>query len=99
MHNAGYGKTALMAEFIRESGIRAEWHSLSPADRDVTRLSNSENCLRRLAPVPEVKPIRRAKVRPPGHPMLSHWCQTCSNWQPGWDRNRCYWCWMTSQRR
>ncbi|MGI5836072.1 MAG: tetratricopeptide repeat protein [Chloroflexota bacterium] len=66
-----------MAEFIRESGIRAEWHSLSPADRDVTRLSEQlENCLRRLAPVPEVKPIRRAKVRPTWTPNVVALSQT-----------------------
>ena len=31
---AGYGKTTLVADFLRESGVEAVWYSLDPSDRD-----------------------------------------------------------------
>ena len=62
--DAGYGKTTLLAEYVRFSNVRAEWYYLAPTDRDRTRLADGlEGCLRRLAYGQEPRGVRRTRAR------------------------------------
>lgn len=70
--NAGYGKTTLVADFVRSAGFRTEWYYLSPADRDITRLGEGlEAALRRLIPGPETKAAGRTPARHSGPPSTT----------------------------
>jgi ATP/maltotriose-dependent transcriptional regulator MalT len=73
--DAGYGKSTLVSEFAESAGLQSQWYHLSPADRDVIRLSEALlGCLLQLASVPPENSsilTRTQRTEHPDYPILS----------------------------